>query len=173
MLFIVDASRPKSRQLSQCFPLITDVTSCKRERFEVQVNGPAQGRQGDLLAREQWTERLKQFAGASSDKLRQDVIEPALKLAPGGALREMLRAYGYSASARGRKPKGALSEKTARERLESALNEIFGKEPSPVPSLYAKLAGRMDTSVKDAVRIVTALIRSWPEPLDRGGRGKS
>ncbi len=133
------------------------------------MNGRAKGREGDLLARQDWTERLKRFSIASPGKPREEAIEAALKLSPGGALRDMLRAYG---SSRGRRPKGSSSEKTARERLESTLNEVFGKEPTPVPSLYAKLAGRIETSVKDALRIVAALIQSWPEPLGRG-RGKS
>jgi hypothetical protein len=137
------------------------------------VNGRAKGRQGDLSARQEWTERLRRFSTAGPGKPREEAIEAALKLAPGGALRDMLRAYGYSPSARGRKPKGASLEKTARERLESTLNEIFGKEPTPVPSLYAKLAGRIDTTVKDALRVVTALIRSWPEPLERSRGPKS
>lgn len=141
--------------------------------IEVQVNSRPKGRQGDLAARQEWTARLNRFAKASPGKARQAAIESTLKVTPGGALREMLQAYGYSASARGRKPKGSSSDKTARERLETALNKVFGAAPTPVPSLYQKLAGRVDTSVKDALRIVAALIQSWPEPLDYERAAKS
>ncbi len=88
----------------------------------------------------------------------------------------MLSAWGYSASARGRKPRGqktAAKGKTARQRLEDTLREIFGASPSPVPSLYTKLAGSTPVTVKDARRILTAMICSWPEPLGIGRKGKS
>jgi len=132
------------------------------------MNGRPKGRQGDLIARKEWTARLNRFAAAKTSKQRQATIETALKINPGGTLREMLQAWGYSASARGRKAKQSAEEKSAtpaRERLELTLATLFGKTPSPVPSLYAKLAGRVDTTVKDACRIVAALIFAWPEPL--------
>jgi hypothetical protein len=132
------------------------------------MNGRPKGRQRDLIARKEWTARLNRFAAAKTSKQRQATIETALKINPGGTLREMLQAWGYSASARGRKAKQSAEEKSAtpaRERLELTLATLFGKTPSPVPSLYAKLAGRVDTTVKDACRIVAALIFAWPESL--------
>ncbi|MGF1621683.1 MAG: hypothetical protein ACFCUR_13840 [Rhodomicrobiaceae bacterium] len=126
------------------------------------------GRKGEQEAREEWTARLQRFANARTTKQKQAAIEPALKINPGGALRDMLLAWGYSASARGRKPKGAKANgqgKTARERLEETLDSLFGAKPSPVRSLYAKLAGRADLTVKDACRIVAALLATWPVPL--------
>ena len=69
---------------------------------------------------------------------------------------------------RGARPRARGCETTRqdrREKLEAALNELFGRSRAPVPSLYPKLAGRADTSVKDACRIVAALLISWPEPL--------
>jgi hypothetical protein len=133
------------------------------------MNGRPKGRQGDLIARKEWTARLNRFASAKTPKQRQAVIETALKINPGGTIREMLQAWGYSASARGRKPKDAPEAKpetTARERLECALTDLFGKTPTPVPSLYAKLAGRIEITVADAWRILVALIFTWPEPLN-------
>jgi hypothetical protein len=132
------------------------------------MNGRPKGRQGDLQARKEWTVRLNRFSSAKTPKQRQAVIETALKINPGGTIREMLQAWGYSASARGRKPKDAPEvkpETTARERLERALTDLFGKTPTPVPSLYAKLAGRIEITVADAWRILAALIFTWPEPL--------
>lgn len=132
------------------------------------MNGRPKGRQGDLIARKEWTARLNRFAAAKTSKQRQALIETALKINPGGTVRDLLQAWGYSASARGRKAKQTAEEKSAtpaRERLELALIELFGKTPTPVPSLFAKLAGRVDTTVKDACRIVAALIFAWPEPL--------
>ena len=132
------------------------------------MNGRPKGRQGDLIARKEWTTRLNRFASAKTGKQRQAAIEGALKINPGGTVRDMLQAWGYSASARGRKAKQSAEDQSAtpaRERLELTLATLFGKTPSPVPSLYAKLAGRVDTTVKDACRIVAALIFAWPEPL--------
>jgi hypothetical protein len=130
------------------------------------MNGRPKGRQGDLIARKEWTARLNRFAAAKTSKQRQAIIETTLKINPGGTVRDMLQAWGYSASARGRKAKQTTESATpARERLELALAALFGKTPSPVPSLYAKLAGRVHTTVKDACRIVAALIYEWPEPL--------
>ncbi len=129
----------------------------------------SKGRKGEQEAREEWTERLQRFANARTAKQKQAAIEPALKINPGGALRDMLLAWGYSASARGRKPKGAAAngqDKTARERLEETLDALFGAKPTPVRSLYAKLAGRTDITVKDACRIVAALLVTWPVPFE-------
>jgi hypothetical protein len=81
----------------------------------------------------------------------------------------MLQAWGYSASARGRKAKDAQnigSGQTARERLELTLIKLYGSKPTPIPNLYTKLAGRTDLTVKDACRIVNALFESWPCPLE-------
>ncbi|NJM34530.1 MAG: hypothetical protein HC850_07270 [Rhodomicrobium sp.] len=61
----------------------------------------------------------------------------------------------------------------ARERLENALEALFGSAPTPVPSLYSKLAGRQDTTVRDAARIVAALISSWPEPIKLGSTARA
>ncbi len=132
------------------------------------MNGQSKGRRGESESRRVWTARLNRFASARSAKQRAAVFETAHKINPGGTLRDMLQAWGYSASARGRKPKGVRSDgsgKTARERLELTLDELFGEKPTPVPSLYAKLAGRADTTVKDAIRIVAALFASWPETI--------
>ena len=121
------------------------------------------------MARQEWTARLNRFATAKTLKQRQGAIETALKINPGRTLRDMLHAWGYSASSRGRRPKGAPEvkpETTARERLERALVDLFGKTPTPVPSLYAKLAGRIEITVADAWRILVALILTWPEPLN-------
>lgn len=129
----------------------------------------SKGRKGEQEAREEWTERLRRFANARTAKQKQAAIEPSLKINPGGALRDMLLAWGYSASARGRKPKddkGNGHNKTARERLEETLDTLYGAKPSPVRSLYAKLAGRAEITVQDACRIVTALLVTWPDQLD-------
>ncbi len=67
------------------------------------MNGRPKGRQGDLIARKEWTARLNRFAAAKTTKQRQAALEPALKINPGGTIREMLQAWGYSASTRGRK----------------------------------------------------------------------
>ncbi len=106
-------------------------------------------------------ERQNQQAAASRRSKR------ALKINPGGTLRDMLQAWGYSASARGRKAKDTADESrhACARAAGNRLAILFGKTPSPVPSLYAKLAGRVDTTVKDACRIVAALIFAWPEPL--------
>jgi len=139
----------------------------------------SRGRKGDLEAREEWTARLNKFAAARSPKQKRAAIEPELKINPGGALRDMLHAWGYSASARGRKSHEAMARqgdaprKTARERLEETLDDLFGKKPSPIPSLYTKLAGRKDVTVTDACRLVSAMIMTWPEPLRMAGGAKS
>jgi len=139
----------------------------------------SRGRKGDLEAREEWTARLNKFAAARSPKQKQAAIEAELKINPGGALRDMLHAWGYSASARGRKSHEAMARqgdaprKTARERLEETLDDLFGKKPSPIPSLYTKLAGRKDVTVTDACRLVSAMIMTWPEPLRMAGGAKS
>jgi hypothetical protein len=137
--------------------------------FEVEMKARPKGRKGEQEAREEWTARLQRFANARTAKQKQAAIEPALKINPGGALRDMLLAWGYSASARGRKPKGAKTngqDKTARERLEETLDRLYGAKPTPVRSLYAKLAGRADITVQDACRIVAALMVTWPERLE-------
>ncbi len=140
------------------------------------MNGRPKGRQEDLQARKEWSVRLNRFASAKTPKQRQAVIETALKINPGGTISEMLHAWGYSASARGRKPKDAPEvkpETTARVRLERALTDLFGKTPTPVPSLYAKLAGRIEITVVDAWRILAALIFTWPDALNEKFDAKS
>jgi hypothetical protein len=132
------------------------------------MNNRSKGRKGELEARQEWTERLNRFAAAKNAKQRQAAIEPELKINPGGALRDLLLAWGYSASSRGRKAKNLDTEAPgvpARQRLEASLNELYGAKPASVASLYKKLAGTMPTTVKDACRIVAALISSWPEPM--------
>ena len=139
------------------------------------MNGRPKGRQRDLIARQEWTVRLNRFAGAKTAKQRQAAIDAPLKINPGGTVRDMLQAWGYSASARGRKAKQTAEEPStapARERLEYTLTYLFGKTPTPVPSLYAKLSGRVDTTVKDACRIVAAMIFAWPEPLSEAPAGE-
>ena len=133
------------------------------------MKGRNRGRRGELEARNAWTTRLNRFAGVRKAKQRAATLDTALKINPGGTLRDMLQAWGYSASARGRKSKEARGNgtgKTARVRLEQTLSELFGNKPTPVPSLYAKLAGRVDTTVKDACRIAAALMLTWPEPIE-------
>ncbi len=130
--------------------------------------GPSKHRKDILDARRIWTERLNRFAEAKTAKQRQAAIEPALKINPGGTIRDLLQAWGYSAASRGRKAKGEETEKKrepARQKLEQTLEKLYGKKPTPVPSLYKKLSGHAPTSVKDACRIVSALVSSWPEPL--------
>jgi hypothetical protein len=132
------------------------------------MNEHSRGRRGDLEAREAWTARLNRFANARTAKQRDAALDSELKINPGGTIRDLLQAWGYSASARGRKAKGANdkgSMKPARERLELTLDDLFGKKPTPVPSLNPKLAGSTDITVKDAWRIVAALLISWPEKL--------
>jgi hypothetical protein len=129
------------------------------------MNGQSKGRQ---LRAEAWTVRLNRFANARTAKQRDAVLDLSLKINPGGTLRDLLQAWGYSASARGRKAKDAQdkgAKKPSRERIELALEELFGKKPTPIPSLNPKLAGRADITVKDAWRIVAALMFSWPERL--------
>ncbi len=129
----------------------------------------SRGRQGDLEARREWTARLNKFAAARTSKQRQAALDAAFQINPGKTIRDLLQAWGYSASARGRKGPGAPAEKsgkTARERLEETLDEMFGAKPTPVPSLYAKLAGRADTTVTDAWQIVSALVFTWPGGLE-------
>jgi hypothetical protein len=122
-------------------------------------------RKGESQLKE-WTARLNRFAEARTPEERQAVLENALQINPGGTIRSMLEAWGYSASGRGRKAKDAKEVgKPARERLEDALTDIFGAEHNPVRSLYPKLAGKMAASVRDAGRIVAALFVAWPEPL--------
>lgn len=76
-------------------------------------------------------------------------------------------AWGYSASSRGRKAKGEKDEdQPSREGLQALLIELFGAMPSPVPSLFKKLAGGTDITVKDAARILAALFYSWPDAID-------
>jgi hypothetical protein len=133
------------------------------------MNNRSKGRKAELEARAAWTERLNKFAAAKTAKQRKAAIEAELKINPGGALRDMLQAWGYSASSRGRKAKGAESEPDrvpARQKLEASLDELYGEKPTPVPSLYKKLAGVAPTSVKDACRITAALISCWPEPIN-------
>ena len=132
------------------------------------MNGRPGGRQGDLEARRAWTARLHRFAGARTAKQREAALDTALKINPGKTLRDMLHAWGYSASARGRKARGTQNdkaEKPARERLELTLGRLFGKKPTPIPSLNPKLAGSTDITVKDACRLVAALLASWPESI--------
>jgi hypothetical protein len=124
-------------------------------------------RKGESQLKE-WTARLNRFAEARTPEERQAVLENALQINPGGTIRSMLEAWGYSASGRGRKAKGdeaAKSAKPARERLEAALKDLFGDERSPVRSLYPKLAGSAELSVRDAARIVASMISTWPETI--------
>jgi hypothetical protein len=141
----------------------------RRERFEAPMNNRSKGRKGGLEARQEWTERLNRFVAAKNAKQRQSALEHELKINPGGALRDLLQAWGYSASSRGRKAKdnqGELERIPARQRLEASLAELYGNKPAPVPSLYKKLAGVTPTTVKDACRITAALFSSWPERLE-------
>lgn len=140
----------------------------RRERFEAPMNNRSKGRKAELEARTAWTERLNRFAAAKNAKQRQAALEPEIKINPGGALRDLLQAWGYSASSRGRKAKGAETDgerMPARQKLEASLGKLYGEKPAPVPSLYKKLAGVAPTSVKDACRIMAALVSSWPELL--------
>jgi hypothetical protein len=124
-------------------------------------------RKGESLLRE-WTERLNRFGEAKTAEERKAVLENALQINPGGTIRSMLEAWGYSSSGRGRKAKDAKAgknDKPARARLEAALEQMFGGERNPVPSLYPKLSGSAEVTVQDAARITAALIASWPEPL--------
>jgi hypothetical protein len=134
---------------------------------EVSMANESRVRTPDPAGRQQWTARLNKFAAAKTSKQRQALLDTTLKINPGGTLRDLLAAWGYSASSRGRKAKGQEngSSQPARARLEAALAAMFGHSPSPVPSLYAKLAGRLDLTVKDACRIVSALLTSWPDTL--------
>jgi hypothetical protein len=140
------------------------------------MNHRSKGRKAELEARHAWTERLNRFAAARTAKQRKAAIEAEIKINPGGALRDMLQAWGYSASSRGRKAKGAESELNkvpARQKLEAGLGRLYGEKPAPVSSLYKKLAGVAPTSVKDACRITAALISSWPEPIRVPGDSKA
>jgi hypothetical protein len=139
----------------------------RRKMTEVSMANGSRVRTPDPAGRQQWTGRLNRFAAAKTSKQRQALLDTTLKINPGGTLRDMLAAWGYSASSRGRKAKGQENgaSQPARARLEAALEAIFGNSPSPVPSLYAKLAGRLDLTVKDACRIVSALLTSWPDTL--------
>mgnify|MGYP001595801058 CR=1 FL=1 len=67
----------------------------------------------------------------------------------------MLEAWGYSASGRGRKKAGDAEQggAPARERLEHTLKDIFGRDRSPIKSLYPKLAGTTHATVRDAARL--------------------
>src|SRR5262249_24085516 len=132
------------------------------------MNNRSKGRQAELEACQEWTERLNRFAAAKTPKQRQAAIEPELRINPGGALRDMLPAWGYSASGRGRRAKDENSEQQrvpARQKLEATLAELYGAKPAPVPSLYKKLSGGAATSVKDACRLVSTLIATWPDAL--------
>jgi hypothetical protein len=142
---------------------------------EVSMANGSRVRTPDPAGRQQWTARLNKFAAAKTSKQRQALLDTTLKINPGGTLRDMLAAWGYSASSRGRKAKGQENgaSQPARARLEVALEELFGAKPSPVPSLYAKLAGRLDLTVKDASRIVSALLISWPDRLGIFGGAKT
>jgi hypothetical protein len=139
------------------------------------MKGPLSQRKEDDLIRQEWTARLDRFARAKTAEQRRDAIEAHLKINPGGSMKEMLAAWGYSASGRGRKPKGtpdAEHRKPARERLEGVLNELYGVKPTPVSNLYKKLAGAAAVTVNDACRIVAALVSSWPEKLPLASPGK-
>lgn len=129
------------------------------------MNGRPKGRHGTFQARKEWTARLNRFAAAKTSKQRQAVIEPSFRINPGGTLKDLLMAWGYSASSRGRKAKGAEDDhdQPSREKLQAVLNELFG--PSAVPSLFKKLAGG-DATVRDACRIAAALLHSWPVSFD-------
>lgn len=132
------------------------------------MKSPAKGRKGESALREEWTARLNRFAGAKTAKQRQAAIEPELKINPGGAIRNMLGAWGFSTAGRGRKAKaeqGALPRRPGREQLESILDNLYGAKPAPVPNLNKKLAGSIPATVKDACRIVAAMAVSWPDPM--------
>jgi hypothetical protein len=133
------------------------------------MNGRPKGRHGAFLARREWSARLNRYLSGKSDGTRELAIEVRWKTNPGGTVKDVLQAWGYSPSARGRKAKDAPVEKVerpGRERLELALNELYGTKQTPVPSLYAKLAGRVDTTARDATRIMGALVYSWPEKIE-------
>lgn len=130
------------------------------------MKGSSRDRTAALEMRQEWTARLVRFAQASTVERKQAELERAQQINPGGTLRDMLEAWGYSSSGRGRKAKEAEHhDKPARERLEDSLKELFGRASSPVKSLYPKLAGKTFVTVRDAARIVAALIAAWPEPL--------
>jgi hypothetical protein len=116
-----------------------------------------------------WTERLQTFAAASGEKARAAALPEEFKKNPGGTVRNLYHAWAHHfGSARGPKRSGKAEAKPAmppRERLNNALKEMFGKRTSPVRSLYAKLAGRMPVTIRDADRIVAAIITEWPKPL--------
>jgi hypothetical protein len=148
----------------------------RRERFEAPMNNRSKGRKAELEARAAWTERLNRFAAAKNAKQRKAAVEAEIKINPGGALRDTLQAWGYSASSRGRKAKGSEADGErvpARQRLEASLGKLYGEKPAPVPSLYKKLAGAAPTSVKDACRIMAALVSSWPEPIRQSNDPKA
>lgn len=138
------------------------------------MKGPNR-RKGESELRSEWTARLNRFAAAKTAKQRQAAIEPALKINPGGAIRGLLEAWGYSASSRGRKAKSARAEpqrKQGREQLEAVLRSLYGKKPAPVPNFNKKLAGASPATVKDACRIVAALVMSWPDDPSTSGGAK-
>jgi hypothetical protein len=125
------------------------------------------GRMAGVQTRQEWTARLQRFAEAQTREEKRAVFDHAQQINPGGTIRSMLEAWGYSASGRGRKKAREVEHaaEPARSRLETALREIYGRQSSPVASLYPKLAGIAAASVQDAGRIVAALIHTWPEPL--------
>jgi hypothetical protein len=139
------------------------------------MKGSSKRRAAGLETRQEWTARLNRFAEAKTPEEKQAVFEHAQQINPGGTIRSMLEAWGYSASGRGRKAKGASAAdreaKPARERLEDALADLYGSESNPVKSLYPKLAGKTFATVRDTERIVAALLWAWPEPLNRDLRG--
>jgi hypothetical protein len=139
------------------------------------MKGSSKRRAAGLATRQEWTARLNRFIEAKTPEEKRAVFEHAQQINPGGTIRSMLEAWGYSASGRGRKPKGTSAAdkdvKPARERLEEALADLYGSESNPVKSLYPKLAGKTFATVRDAERIVAALLWAWPEPLRRDLRG--
>jgi hypothetical protein len=131
------------------------------------MKGPSKGRTAGLEIRQEWTERLHRFAAANTPEEKQAVFDHTQQINPGGTLRKLLEAWGYSASGRGRKKASEADQagKPARERLEASLKDLFGHNESPVKSLYPKLAGKSFVTVSDASRIVAALLAVWPESL--------
>jgi hypothetical protein len=116
-----------------------------------------------------WTERLQTFAAATGKKERAAALPEEFKKNPGGTIRDLYHAWAHHfGSARGpKRSRKADAQPTVppRERLNLTLKEMFGKRTSPVRSLYAKLAGRTPVTIRDADRIVAAIITDWPKPL--------
>ncbi len=93
------------------------------------MKGPSKGRAALFGSRQEWTARLDRFAEAKTPEEKQAIFEHAQQINPGGTIRSMLEAWGYSAAGRGRKKASNTKQggKPARERLEDALHEIYGR----------------------------------------------